>query len=343
MKISVNGMGRIGRLIVRALAEDTDNKYSDVELVAVNGTMSIDDACHMLNYDSAHGRLNNRLSNDGVNLILGDSTSKILYLSSRDPSELIWGKLGVDLVLECTGAFNSKQGSMKHIESGASHVLISAPAKDVDLTVVYGVNHNSFRDDMKVISNASCTTNCLAPLVQVLDDAFGIDRGFATTIHAITNDQLTVDSRHKDLRRARAAGVNMIPTSTGAAKAVSLVLPHLANKIDGAAIRVPTINVSLVDFVFNSEKSLDDSKLENALVEAASEDKWRGIFGVSHEPLVSCDFITNSFSSVVDTLESKCVGTKMARVLAWYDNEWGFACRMLDMATHISKQKSKNF
>jgi glyceraldehyde 3-phosphate dehydrogenase len=340
MKVALNGCGRIGRLVLRLLASG-GGYYSGLECVAVNGTASVEQTVHMVKYDSVHGRFSGEISGGDGCLFLGSEGHRVAYFSERDPERLPWGDLGVDLVLECTGAFNSKEGSSRHLSSGAEYVLVSAPAKEADSTIVYGVNHDSFDRLSKVVSNGSCTTNCLAPVVKVVDDLWGVRSGFATTVHAMTNDQITVDGRHKDWRRGRAASLNMIPTSTGAARAVGLVLPHLAGKIDGAAVRVPTVNVSMVDVVFECREDVEEEIVRKSLREASGRKEWQGILGVTDEPLVSSDFITDSRSSIIDLSECKVVGDKMLRVLAWYDNEWGFSCRMLDVASYMGSVTGK--
>jgi glyceraldehyde 3-phosphate dehydrogenase len=331
IRIAISGFGRIGRNVLRAMVEA---KRKDLEVVAINDLVSAKDNAHLLRYDSVHGRFPGEVKVEGESIDVGRGPIKVL--AERDPKKLPWKSLGIDIVLECTGIFTDKEKAVAHIEAGAKRVLVSAPSKGADLTVVYGVNHDKLKGEHKVVSNASCTTNCLAPVAKVLNDLVGIKSGFMTTIHAYTNDQNVLDQAHKDMRRARAAAVNMIPTSTGAAAAVGLVLPELKGKLDGTAIRVPTPNVSVVDlkFIPGRETSVDEI---NKAMEHASRQQLKGILGVTNEPLVSTDFNHNPMSSTFDLTQTQIVDGRLVRVLAWYDNEWGFSNRMADTAVAMGK------
>ena len=331
IRIAISGFGRIGRNVLRAMVEA---KRTDLEVVAINDLVSAKDNAHLLRYDSVHGRFPGEVKVEGESIDVGNGPIKVL--AERDPKKLPWKSLGIDIVLECTGIFTDKEKAVAHIEAGAKRVLVSAPSKGADLTVVYGVNHDKLKPEHKVVSNASCTTNCLAPVAKVLNDLVGIKSGFMTTIHAYTNDQNVLDQAHKDMRRARAAAVNMIPTSTGAAAAVGLVLPELKGKLDGTAIRVPTPNVSVVDlkFIPGRETSVDEI---NKAMEQASKQQLKGILGVTNEPLVSIDFNHNPMSSTFDLTQTQIVDGRLVRVLAWYDNEWGFSNRMSDTAVAMGK------
>lgn len=331
VRVAINGFGRIGRLVLRALVA---SGRTDVEVVAINDLGPVDTNAHLLKYDSVHGILPNDVKADGDSLVIDGKPIKCF--AERDPKNLKWGDLGVDIVAECTGIFTDKDKAAVHLEQGAKRVLVSAPSKGADITVVYGVNHDQISGDHKVISNASCTTNCLAPVAWVLNNEFGIEKGFMTTIHSYTGDQRTVDTLHKDLYRARAAAVSMIPTSTGAAKAVGLVLPELKGKLDGVAIRVPTPNVSLVDLKVNLAKSVSVEDV-NGAIKAAAEGKLKGILGYNELPLVSVDYNGNANSSTFDAPGTKVMEGDFVRVMSWYDNEWGFSNRMLDTAVAISK------
>ena len=303
-------------------------------MVAINDLFSAKDNAHLLRYDSVHGRFPGEVKVEGDSIDVGYGPIKVL--AERDPKKLPWKSLGIDIVMECTGIFTDKEKAVAHLEAGAKRVLVSAPSKGADLTVVYGVNHDKLKAEHKVVSNASCTTNCLAPVAKVLNDLVGIKSGFMTTIHAYTNDQNVLDQAHKDMRRARAAAINMIPTSTGAAAAVGLVLPELKGKLDGTAIRVPTPNVSVVDlkFIPGRETSVDEI---NKAMEHASKQQLKGILGVTNEPLVSIDFNHNPNSSTFDLTQTQIVDGRLVRVLAWYDNEWGFSNRMADTAVAMGK------
>lgn len=325
IKVAINGFGRIGRNILRALYEHGMREH--IEIVAINDLADNNTCLHLARYDSVHGRFPGEITLDGEELVANGD--RIKMFNERDPANLPWGELGIDVVHECTGFFASKDKSSAHINAGAKKVIISAPAgKDVDATVVFGVNHSVLTKDHHIISNASCTTNCLAPLVKPIQENIGIEKGLMTTIHAYTNDQKLVDATHKDLRRARSAALSMIPTNTGAAAAVGLVLPELNGKLDGFAIRVPTPNVSLVDltFIASRETSIDEV---NKLLKTAAEGELQGVLGYNEEPLVSIDFNHDSHSSVYDPSMTRVNGN-MVKVCSWYDNEWGFSNRMLD-------------
>ena len=331
VRIAISGFGRIGRNILRAIVEA---KRKDLEIVAINDLFSAKDNAHLLRYDSIHGRFPGEVTVAGDSIDVGAGPIKVL--AERDPHKLPWKSLNIDVVMECTGIFTDRDKAAAHLEAGAKRVLVSAPAKGADLTVVYGVNHNKLTADHKVVSNASCTTNCLAPVAKVLNELVGISSGFMTTIHAYTNDQNVLDQAHKDMRRARAAAINMIPTSTGAASAVGLVLPELKGKLDGTAIRVPTPNVSVVDLKFIPGRETATAEI-NAAMEQAAKTELKGILAVSNEPLVSIDFNHNPHSSTFDLTQTQIVGGRLVRVLAWYDNEWGFSNRMADTAAAMGK------
>ncbi len=324
-RIAINGFGRIGRMVFRILETDPE-----IDVVAVNDLTDPEMLAHLLRYDSVHRRFDSEVKvADGALLIDGRS---VRITAERDPAKLAWGDLGVDLVLECTGVFRTKESASKHIEAGARSVIISAPGSGVDLTVVMGVNDDQLDPERdRVVSNGSCTTNCLAPVVKVLDQAYGIEHGVMTTIHSYTNDQRLLDLPHKDKRRARAAAMSMIPTSTGAAAAIGLVLPHLAGKLDGISVRVPTPNVSLVDLVATT-RDVVTAEGANAALKAAAEGPMKGILGFETAPLVSTDYIGCGLSSVVDADNTKVMGERLIKVLAWYDNEWGFSSRMVDLS-----------
>ena len=331
VKVAINGFGRIGRNILRSIIE---NKNDNIKVVGINDLGPIETNAHLLKYDSVHGILNSDFIINGSNLDVGRGPIKVT--SERIPENLPWKELDVDVVLECTGIFTSKEKAQQHITAGAKKVLISAPANDVDLTVVYGVNHKKISSEHQILSNASCTTNCLAPLAYVLNKSIGIENGFMTTIHSYTGDQPTLDTMHSDLYRARAAAANMIPTSTGAAKAVGLVLPELDGKLDGVAIRVPTQNVSVVDFKFNSKKETSIEEINEA-IKIASENELKNILSFNDKKLVSSDFNHNPSSSIFHSDQTKVMNKKFVRILSWYDNEWGFSNRMCDTALEIGK------
>lgn len=327
VRVGINGFGRIGRVLFRA-------GFDDLEIVGINSLDSLDGVAHLIKYDSSHGIFPGEVSHDEKNLIVNGK--KIPVSATRNPAEIPWKDLGCDLVLECTGAFKKKDDFMGHIKAGAKRVMVSAPADGADATFVYGVNHEMYdKSKHHVVSNASCTTNCLAPLAKVLHENFGIVNGTMMTIHSYTNDQRILDAPHKDLRRARSAAVSMIPTSTGAAKAVGLVLPDLKGKIDGMSVRVPTPNVSLVDFTFNSQKEMTVEAI-NAALTAASKGALKGVLAVEEKELVSIDYNGNKFSSIVDLPTTMVVGGKTAKVLSWYDNETGFSNRMIDLAKYMA-------
>jgi glyceraldehyde 3-phosphate dehydrogenase len=332
VKVGINGFGRIGRLVARALYE---SGRTDIELVAINDLADTKTNAHLLKYDSVHGRFPFDVSIEGTDTIIIDG-KKVKAFQERDPSKIAWKESGVDIVLECSGVFTDKAKAAAHLQGGAKKVLISAPATDEDLTIVYGVNSNKLTKDHVIVSNASCTTNCLAPVAYVLNNAVGIEHGFMTTIHSYTGDQRIVDTMHKDLHRARAAALNMIPTSTGAAKAVGKVLPELKGKLDGVAIRVPTPNVSLVDFKFVPKRATTVEEINNAII-AASEGELKGILGFYDEPLVSTDFNHDKRSSIFALEGTKVIDGTLVRVMTWYDNEWGFSNRMLDTALLMDK------
>ena len=330
-KIGINGFGRIGRNVFRAAL-----KNNDVEVVAVNDLTDANMLAHLLQYDTVHGTLQEKVTVDGDYLVVGGK--KIKVLAERDPAQLGWGDLGVDIVVESTGRFTKRADAAKHIEAGAKKVIISAPASDEDITVVMGVNEDKYdAASHDVISNASCTTNCLAPFAKVLNDKFGIKRGMMTTIHSYTNDQQILDLPHKDYRRARAAAENMIPTTTGAAKAVSLVLPELKGKLNGGAVRVPTPNVSLVDLVAELDKNVTAEDVNAALKEAAEGD-LKGILAYSEEPLVSTDYNGSPASSTIDALSTMVLEDNMVKVISWYDNESGYSNRVVDLAGYIASK-----
>jgi len=352
-KVAINGFGRIGRLALRAIVE---SKRKDIEVVAINDLGTPDFNAHLLQYDSIHGQFPYKVRASKNSINVGSKAIKIF--SERNPEDLPWGKLNVDVVMECTGIFTDKAKASLHINAGAKKVLISAPSKDADITVVYGVNHHKkIKKNHTVISNASCTTNCLAPVAMVLDKLCGINQGYMTTVHAFTGDQAILDTLHSDKRRARSASQSIIPTSTGAAKAVGLarsasqsiiptstgaakavglVLPQLAGKLDGTAVRVPTPNVSMIDLVFNAKKKVTIEEINNAMVKISSG-SLKGVLNTSDQPLVSIDYNHNPASSTFDLTQTEVIGGKLGRVLSWYDNEWGFANRMSDTASVIGK------
>lgn len=326
IRVAINGYGRIGRNVLRALYESS--RTDEIQIVAINDLGDANTNAHLTRYDSAHGKFPGTIEvKDDAIFVNGD---RIQVCSERDPSKLPWGELDVDVVHESTGFFASRQKSEAHLQAGAKKVIISAPAgNDIDATIVYGVNHDTLVSDNKIISNASCTTNCLAPLVKPLHDAIGVESGMMTTIHAYTNDQVLTDVFHSDLRRARSATQSMIPTKTGAAAAVGLVMPELNGKLDGYAVRVPTINVSLVDLTFRAQRDTSVEEI-NDLIRSASEGALKGVLAYNDEPLVSIDFNHNPHSSIYESSQTKVIDGKMVKVLSWYDNEWGFSNRMLD-------------
>jgi glyceraldehyde 3-phosphate dehydrogenase len=332
VKVAINGFGRIGRNVVRAIYE---SGRKDIDIVAINDLGPVETNAHLMRYDSVHGRFPKsvEVKGDTIHIEGGDSFK---VFAERDPKNLPWGELGIDIVMECTGIFTAREKAALHLEAGAKRVLVSAPASGADKTIVYGVNHGVLTKDDLVVSNASCTTNCLAPLVDVLHSTFGIERGMMTTIHSYTGDQPTLDTMHKDLYRGRAAAMSQIPTSTGAAKAIGLVIPDLAGKLDGISVRVPTPNVSLVDFKFIPSKPVTVEAINDALV-AAADGRLKGILGYTTHPNVSIDFNHDPHSSTVALDQTKVMDGTMVSVLSWYDNEWGFSNRMADTAIAIGK------
>ncbi|WP_033067378.1 type I glyceraldehyde-3-phosphate dehydrogenase [Thalassospira australica] len=331
IRVAINGFGRIGRLVLRSIVE---SGRTDVEVVAINDLGDVNTNAHLLKYDSVHGVLANDVKAEGENLVIDGKAIKVC--SERDPANLPWAALNVDVAFECTGIFLDEAGAGKHLTAGAKRVLISAPAKGDIKTVVYGVNSDTLTADDVIVSNASCTTNCLAPVADVLNKTVGITKGFMTTVHAFTGDQNTVDSLHKDLRRARSASLSMIPTSTGAAKAVGLVLPELKGKLDGTAIRVPTPNVSMVDLTFVAGRDTTVDEV-NAAIKEAANGPLKGVLGVCEAPLVSVDFNHNPNSSTFDATQTQVMDGNFVRILSWYDNEWGFSNRMSDTAVAMAK------
>jgi glyceraldehyde 3-phosphate dehydrogenase len=331
VKVAINGFGRIGRLVLRAIYE---SGRTDIEVVAINDLADLKTNAHLLKYDGVHGRFPGTVEARGDLLVVNGH--EIKGVQQRDPTQLPWGALGVDVALECSGIFTKRDDAAKHLTAGAKKVLISAPATDEDLTVVYGVNHDKLTPEHKIVSNASCTTNCLAPVAFVLNNLIGIEKGFMTTIHSYTGDQRIVDTMHKDLHRARAAALNMIPTSTGAAKAVGKVLPDLKGKLDGTAIRVPTPNVSVVDFKFIAKRATSPDEVTKAILDAANG-PLKGILGAYDEDLVSSDFNHDGHSSIFALKETKVIDGNFVRILTWYDNEWGFSNRMADTAVAMAK------
>ena len=327
LRVAINGFGRIGRLVLRAALE---SGREDIEFVAVNDLAPAEQNAYLLKYDSVHGNLPMDVKLDGEYILVGNQ--KIKCIAERDPSKLPWGELNIDVVMECTGIFTAADKARVHIDAGAKRVLVSAPSTGADKTIVFGVNQDTLTPDDIIVSNASCTTNCLAPVVKVLNEKFGIVSGWMTTVHAYTGDQQLLDKNHKDFRRARAANLSMIPTSTGAAKAIGLVLPELAGKLDGMAIRVPTPDVSVVELVVNLEHDATVEEINNAMRAAESK-----TFGYNELPVVSIDFTHDAHSSIFDAGQTKVLGDKLAHVTAWYDNEWGFSNRMCDTAVAIGK------
>ncbi len=331
VKVGINGFGRIGRLILRAILENYKNK---IHVVAINDLGPIETNAHLIKYDSTHGIINEEIQISKEGFKIGNQEIKVF--AEKDPANIPWGKVSADVVLECTGIFIDKSSAEKHIKGGAKKVIISAPGKEVDFTIVQGVNSKELKKEHNIISNGSCTTNCLAPVAMVLEKTFGISYGYMTTIHSYTGDQKLLDTLHKDLRRARSTEGAMIPTSTGAAKAMSLVLPSLKGKLDGTAIRVPTPNVSLIDLTLVTEKEITIESINNAMSKAA-KGELKGILDVNEKPLVSKDFNHNPHSSIFDLTQTQVIKGKFSRVLSWYDNEWGFSNRMCDTAIQIAE------
>jgi glyceraldehyde 3-phosphate dehydrogenase len=330
IRVAINGFGRIGRLVMRAALEHAGK---DLEVVGINDLGPVETNAHLLRYDSVHGRFAGEVTT-GENW-MDAGRGKIRVTAERDPAKLPWRELGVDVALECTGIFTKREAAAKHLEAGAKKVIISAPADGVDMTVVMGVNQDELKPAHQVISNASCTTNCLAPVAYVLHQGIGIERGYMTTIHAYTGDQSLQDTLHSDLRRARAAGLSLIPTSTGAARAVGLVLPALKGKLDGTAIRVPTANVSLIDFKFDSARETTTDEVNTLMEEAAKSNRLKGIIGINKAPTVSVDFNHDPHSSIFDVTQTQVLDKRFVRVLSWYDNEWGFSNRMVEVAAYF--------
>ncbi len=327
VRVAINGFGRIGRLVMRAALEHPEK---ELEVVAVNDLGPVATNAHLLQYDSVHGRFAAEVTSGDNWLDAGQG--KVRVTAERDPAKLPWQELGVDVALECTGIFTKRETAAKHLEAGAKKVIVSAPADGADLTVVMGVNHEQLKPAHQVISNGSCTTNCLAPVAYVLNQGLGIERGFMTTIHAYTGDQSLQDTLHHDLRRARAAALSMIPTSTGAARAIGLVLPALKGKLDGTAIRVPTANVSLIDLTFDAARDTEPTEINALMEDAAKSNRLRGILGINKAPTVSVDFNHDPHSSTFDVTQTQVLDKRFVRVLAWYDNEWGFSNRMVEVA-----------
>jgi glyceraldehyde 3-phosphate dehydrogenase len=331
VRVAINGFGRIGRLVLRAIAE---SGRTDVQVVALNDLGPIETNAHLLRYDSVHGRFPGEVTVNGDTMDVGQGPIKVTAI--KDPTQLPWRELGIDIAMECTGIFTAKDKAAAHLTAGAKRVLISAPGDGADRTVVYGVNHEELTPEDTVVSNASCTTNCLAPVAKILNDAIGIEKGFMTTIHSYTNDQPSLDQMHKDLYRARAAALSMIPTSTGAAKAVGLVLPELKGKLDGVSIRVPTPNVSVIDLKFQAKRPTTVDEV-NAAMKSAAEQRMKGIVAIVDAPLVSSDFNHASPSASFALDQTKVMDGTLVRVMAWYDNEWGFSNRMVDTAAAMGK------
>ena len=332
MRVAINGFGRIGKLVFRAFLEQ---KIKNVDIIAINELGSLDSSYHLLKFDSTHGRLSQNITKTKNSLKYNNK--KILFYAERDPINLPWKKLKIDIVLECSGFFTSKEKSNAHLVAGAKKVVISAPASGVDATIVQGVNNHILNKKHNIISNGSCTTNCLAPVAMVLDSYIGIESGFMTTIHSFTSDQRTVDQTHSDLRRARTASASLIPTSTGAAKAIGLVLPKLVGKLDGTAIRVPTPNVSLIDLTFISKKKTTAEKINKLMTVVSKDKRLKGILSINNLPLVSSDFNHNPSSSVFDLTQTQVINNNFCRILSWYDNEWGFSNRMIDTMLNLKK------
>ena len=330
VRVAINGFGRIGRLVLRAAFE---HKHTEIDVVGVNDLGSVETNAHLLRYDSVHGPFHGEIKTGDNWMDIG--RGHIAVSAERDPAKLPWRQLKVDVALECTGIFTKREAAAKHLEAGARRVIVSAPADGADITVVMGVNHDELNPEHQVISNASCTTNCLAPVAYVLHRGIGIERGYMTTIHSYTGDQSLQDTLHSDLRRARAAALSLIPTSTGAAKAVGLVLPALKGKLDGTAIRVPTANVSLIDFKFDAARETSADEVNGLMEDAAKSNRLKGIVGINRAPTVSVDFNHDSHSSTFDVTQSQVLDKRFVRVLSWYDNEWGFSNRMVEVAALV--------
>ena len=332
VKIGINGLGRIGRMVVRAIIE---NKYKNIEIKHINNRSSSEVSASLLKYDSVHGQFKSKVNFDKNNIILNGK--KITFTQETDIQKINWKKSNIDVVLECTGKFNSKDKLLPHLRNGAKKVIVSAPCKNSDKTIVYGVNENTITKKDRIISAASCTTNCLAPVVKTLNDKFEIEKGFMTTIHAFTSDQRILDNSHKDPRRARSASQSIVPTSTGASKAIGEIIPSLKGKLGGVAMRVPTPNVSLIELIFCTNKDLTINKI-NDTFRHESKKNLKGILEITDEKLVSIDFNHSPFSSIVDASLTNVIGKKMGKISSWYDNEWGFSCRMCDLVEYLSKK-----
>ena len=332
VKIGINGLGRIGRMVVRAIIE---NKYKNIEIKHINNRSSSEVSASLLKYDSVHGQFKSKVNFDKNNIILNGK--KISFTQETDIEKINWKKNNIDVVLECTGKFNSKDKLLPHLRNGAKKVIVSAPCKNSDKTIVYGVNENTITKKDRIISAASCTTNCLAPVVKTLNDKFEIEKGFMTTIHAFTSDQRILDNSHKDPRRARSASQSIVPTSTGASKAIGEIIPSLKGKLEGVAMRVPTPNVSLIELIFCTNKDLTINKINNVF-RLESKRNLKGILEITDEKLVSVDFNHSPFSSIVDASLTNVIGKKMGKISSWYDNEWGFSCRMCDLVEYLSKK-----
>jgi glyceraldehyde 3-phosphate dehydrogenase (phosphorylating) len=330
VRLAINGFGRIGRLVLRALHEQDRD---DVQCIAINDLGSVHANAHLLKYDSVHGRFDGEIKTGDGWMDIGKGPIKVL--AERDPAKLPWTELKIDVALECTGLFTKREAAAKHLEAGAKRVIVSAPADGADITVVLGVNSDKLKPEHKVLSNGSCTTNCLAPVAYVLNEGLGIEHGYMTTIHAYTGDQNTVDTLHKDLRRARAAALNMIPTSTGAAKALGLVIPALQGRLDGTSIRVPTADVSLIDFNFTAARDTSKDEVNELMVKAANSNRFKGILAVNRDECVSGDFTHDPHSATFDVTQTAVMGKRFCRVLSWYDNEWGFSNRMVEVAALV--------
>jgi glyceraldehyde 3-phosphate dehydrogenase len=330
VRLAINGFGRIGRLVLRALHEQDRD---DVQCIAINDLGSVHANAHLLKYDSVHGRFDGEIKTGDGWMDIGKGPIKVL--AERDPAKLPWTELKIDVALECTGLFTKREAAAKHLEAGAKRVIVSAPADGADITVVLGVNSDKLKPEHKVLSNGSCTTNCLAPVAYVLNESLGIEHGYMTTIHAYTGDQNTVDTLHKDLRRARAAALNMIPTSTGAAKALGLVIPALQGRLDGTSIRVPTADVSLIDFNFTAARDTSKDEVNELMVKAANSNRFKGILAVNRDECVSGDFTHDPHSATFDVTQTAVMGKRFCRVLSWYDNEWGFSNRMVEVAALV--------
>jgi len=332
IKIGINGLGRIGRMVIRSIIE---NKFNNIEIKHINNRSNSEVSASLIKYDSVHGQFKSKISFDKNNILIDGK--KITFSQETDISNINWKKNKVDIVLECTGKFNSKDKLLTHLKNGAKKVIVSAPCKNSDKTIVYGVNEKTLKDDDKIISAASCTTNCLAPVVKVLNDRFEIEKGFMTTIHAFTSDQRILDNSHKDPRRARSAGLSIVPTSTGASKAIGEIIPSLKGKLEGVAMRVPTPNVSIIELVFCTKKNLNKNII-NKEFKNYSKKNLKGILSITDEKLVSIDYNHSPFSAIVDSSLTNVIGEKMGKISAWYDNEWGFSCRMCNLVEYIHKK-----